>query len=191
MFLESRREGAMTTFDVAEVQSFATSLSDSMDRCDNGEGMECANLDSTLKRYAELCCDFCEQVREWGRAIFAGQVAFDPEVERIWLDEGHRLHRRAIGLWVCGHEAQGRCFVLEAGAALGSALWRLEQLLNGWVTPKLAVSPLARQRLALSPAASEEVRKRIEALPPLPANWQPSDQSQRMQFRRLRQRRTP
>ena len=70
----------MTTFDLADVRRFTADLDARMDQCDNGEGMECANLDGTLRQYAVLCCEFCEQVRLWGRAIFYGLAAFDPEV---------------------------------------------------------------------------------------------------------------
>ncbi len=165
----------MTTFDLADARRFTADLDARMDQCDNGERMECANLDRTLRRYAEFCCEFCEGVRQWGRAIFYGQAAFDPEVEKLWLNEGSELYRRASGLWVYGQAMQGHCFVLENGAALGSALWRLERLLSAWVTPKLAISPLARHGTALTQAAKEEVQKRVDALPSLPANWQPTD----------------
>src|SRR5258708_8952924 len=113
-----------------------------MARGESGEGMECPNLDGTLRQFATLCCEFSERVRQWGRAIFRGQVAFDPEVEQVWLDEGIRLFRRASELWAYGQEKVGVCFVLESGAALGSALWRLDRLLGAWVSPKLAGSPL-------------------------------------------------
>jgi hypothetical protein len=88
----------MTTFDLVEVRTFATDLNARMTRCDNGEGIECATLDDTLRHYATLCCEFREGVRQWGRAVFAGRVAFDPEVERVWIDEGVRLYSRAVGL---------------------------------------------------------------------------------------------
>ena len=78
----------MTTFDLAEVRNFTADLDARMNQCDNGEGMQCANLDGTLHYYAVLCCSFCVQVRHWGRAIFYGQAAFDPEVEKLWLHEG-------------------------------------------------------------------------------------------------------
>lgn len=58
----------MPTFDLAEVRSFAADLGARMERCENGEGMECAHLDGALRQYAVLCCEFCERVREWGRA---------------------------------------------------------------------------------------------------------------------------
>jgi hypothetical protein len=70
-----RKEKAITTFDLADVRRFTADLDARMDQCDNGEGMECANLDGTLRRYAVLCCEFCEEVRQWGQAIFYGQAA--------------------------------------------------------------------------------------------------------------------
>src|SRR5438132_5250185 len=130
--------------------------------------MECANLDAALRWYAALCCEFCEQARHWGHAIFSGQAAFDPEVEQVWLDAGRRLYDRAREVWSYGQkQAEGPCYVLEGGAVLGSALWYLGQLLGSWVTPKLAVGPMSRQGIAVTPGAAEEVRRRIAALPPL------------------------
>lgn len=82
----------MPTFDLAEARGFAAELTARMDRCDNGEGMYCANLDSSLAQYANICVEFCEGARQWGRAIFAGHAAFAPEVERLWLDQGNRLY---------------------------------------------------------------------------------------------------
>jgi hypothetical protein len=180
----------MTTFDLAEVRGFAADLDARMNRCDNGEGMECANLDDALRHYATLCYEFREGVRQWGRAVFAGRAAFDPEVERVWLDEGYRLYTRAVGMLVCGQEAEVPCYMLDGQVVLQSALWDLYHLLQNWVTPKLAVGPSARQGLALSPAADEEARRRIESLSPLPSDWQPLDPRQRRQFRLLRERRT-
>lgn len=178
----------MTTYDLAEVRFFTADVDARMNRCDNGEGMECANLDGTLRQYAILCCEFHEQVRRWGRAIFYGQAAFDPAVENLWLSEGQELFRRASQLWDHGQEMEGECFVLESGAALGSALWRLERLLNAWVTPRPAVAPLARYGIPMTPAAKEEAQKRIAALPPLAADWQPSNPRGRHLLKKLRPR---
>jgi hypothetical protein len=185
------RETSVATFDLAEVRTFTAGINAKLDSCDNGEGMECANLDSTLRQYAVLCCEFCEEVRRWGRAIFYGQASFDPEVENAWLSEGTALYSRASNLWAYGQEMKGECFVLENGAALGSSLWRLERLLVAWVTPKPAIAPLARHGLALTPAAKEEMQKRVDALPPLPTNWQPTDSRRRTFFRKLQGRRNP
>ena len=176
---------AMTTFDLAEVRRFTADLEARMDQCDNGEGMECANLDGSLRNYAVLCVEFCERVRQWGRAIFYGKAAIDPEVEELWLEEGKVLHRRASDLWANGQEMQGDCFVLVNGAALGSALWRLERLLSVWVPPKPAIAPLARHGVALPEAAKEEAQKRVDALPQLPAAWQPIDPRRRTLYKLL------
>ncbi len=39
----------MTSFDLAEVRRYITDLEARLDRCDNGEGMGCANLDAALR----------------------------------------------------------------------------------------------------------------------------------------------
>jgi hypothetical protein len=179
----------VTTFDLAEVRSFTATLDARIEQCDNGEGMLCANLDDTLLAYARLCCEFHEKVRQWGRAVFSGQVAFDPEVENHWLNEGNRLFDRASQLWDYGQEMHGECFVLEHGAALGSSLWRLQRMLLHWVTPKLAVAPLARHGMPLTAADRAEAQTRINSLPPLPADWQPSDPRRRPIFQKLKRRR--
>lgn len=179
----------MTTFDLAEVRGFVADLTASLNRCDNGEGLECASLDDELRHYAARCCDFREGVRDWGRAVFAGRVAFDPAVERVWQEEGSRLYDRAWELSGYGRDAEGSCYCLEGQLALQSALWHLDQLLANWVTPKLAVGPAARQEIPLSPADAEDARRRIESLSPLPADWQPTDPRQQRQLKKFRGRR--
>src|SRR5690349_6560602 len=94
----------MTAFDLADVRRFAADIDNRLNQCDNGEGLECTNLDGTLRQYAILCRDFTEQVREWRRAIFYGRAAFDPEVEYLWLSHGFELLRRANELWTYGQE---------------------------------------------------------------------------------------
>lgn len=181
----------MTTFDLAELRGFAADLDARMNRCDNGEGMECASLDDALRHYASLCCEYRERVRQWGRAVFTGRVAFDPDVESLWLDEGLKLYSRAVGLLAYGQSAEVPCYILDGQAVLRSALWELSQILSHWVTPKLAVGPSARQGLAATPTTAEEIRRRIAALPPLPADWQPADPVQQAQLKRIRANRTP
>jgi hypothetical protein len=175
----------MTTFDLAEVREFAAELDARMDRCDNGEGMECATLDSALSRYADICCEFREEVREWARAVFTGRVDYCLEVERAWLHEGYLLLNRATAMWSHGQNSEGQCFILEGRIFLQAALWGLYRLLSGWVTPKLAVSPLARRVPVSSSLDIDEIHKRIAALPPLPANWQPDHPSQRALYRKI------
>jgi hypothetical protein len=112
-------------------------------------------------------------------------------VEKLWYNEGIELYRRASDLSAYGQEKLGHCFVLQNGAALGSALWRLYRLLSPWVTPKLAIAPLARHGAALTQATMEEAQKRVDALPPLPANWQPTDPRRQTLFKKLQRRGNP
>jgi hypothetical protein len=175
----------MTTFDLAEVCDFVAGLSEEMDRCDNGEGMECSTVDAALRHYADLCCRFRDEVRQWGRAVFAGQVAHDPEVERAWRAEGYQLYNRAIGMWQHGQKSEGPCYVLEGHIVLQAALWDLYRLLNPWVTPKLAVGPSARRGFTLNSASTDEVHRLVALLPPLPAKWQPDDPLQQALYRKL------
>lgn len=181
----------MISFELPEVRRFTDALDARMNECDNGEGMDCANLDGSLRHYAGLCFEFCENVRQWGRAVFYGQVAFDSAVEELWLDEGVELYRRASQLWSYGQNQQGECFILDNGAALGSSLWQLERLLRGWVSPKPATSSLARNGVTGTPAAKEQIQKNIDALQPLPADWQPIDPRRRPLFNKVRNRRNP
>jgi hypothetical protein len=175
----------MTTFDLAEVRVFAADLNTRMQRCDNGEGMECATLEADLRFYANLCCEFSGQIRQWGRAVFYGCVEFDSEVERVLKEEGRRLRSRAMESLDRGQKAE--CYILDEHDRLQSALWDLDRLLKNWVTPKPAVGPSARQVHAnLDPAVVEEGRRRIESLPPLPADWQPDDPRQQAMYRKLR-----
>ncbi len=178
----------MTKFDLAAVREFAANLDVRMNQCDNGEGTECMDLDNTLRHYASLCCEFRDGVRQWGQAVFRGRIAFDPEVERVWKDEGTQLYNRACDLLSYGDTAEIPCYVLDGVGALRSSLLGLHQLLTLWVTPKLAVAPSARQKLEMTPSAVEEAKRRIAALPPLPADWQPTDPTQKMRFKKLRLR---
>lgn len=178
----------MTTFDLIEVRDFVADLDARMRRCDNGEGMECATLEASLRHHATLCCEFRESVRQWGRAVFAGRVAFDAAVERIWREEGLRLFRHAVEMLADGQKAEVPCYVLESQGILQAALWQLHELLADWVTPQLAVGPAARQGLPLDPTAAEKARALLSALPPLPADWQPADPRQRVQYKRLGKR---
>jgi hypothetical protein len=175
----------MMTFGLAEVRGFAADLDAKMDRCDNGEGMECSTLDAALAQYADLCCKFRDGVREWGRAVFTGRVPYDPDVEFAWIDEAVRMYNRATVMWTHGQKSEGQCFVLEGRIFLQAALWDLYRLINGWVTPKLAVGPSARRAHEANSPVADEIRRRVASLPPLPANWQPDNLFQQALYRKL------
>ena len=177
----------MKTFDLTEVRKFTERLDARREQCDHAEGTECANLDGTLLNYAKLCHHYTESVRQWGRAIFYGNASFDPQVEDHFFSFGLDLYDRASDLWSHGQEMQGDCFVLEGGAPLGAALWQLQLLLKTWITPQLAVAPLAR--IGLPPDARDEVQSRLDALPKLPFDWRPVDERQARLYRKLSGRR--
>jgi len=155
----------MTTFDLAEVRGFAADLDVGMDRCDNGDGTECATLDAALHRCAELCREFCDQVRRWGDAVFSGRIAFDPEVERVLKEEGQRLYARALEISNVGRIAGSSPGTVQGNLSLHAALCDLDRLRKGWVTPQRAVGPAARQWLIPGSAATEEGVTRVALLP--------------------------
>ena len=172
----------MTTFELEEVRQFATDLEVRMNECDDGEGMFCTTIDETLQHYAKLCCEFCEQVQLWDRAVFTGQVAFDEEIDQVFLKEADQLYRRASEMAKYGPGVEEQCGILDGNAAIRAALWKLFQLLNPWQSPKLARSPAARLLKTLDSSAIEEARRRVDSLPPLPSDWQPDLLRQRLMF---------
>lgn len=175
----------MLTFNLQEVRKFTADIGTKLDACDNGEGMECATLESSLQNYAEACCEFCENVRKWGQSVFSGQTQFNREVELMWIEEGKQLYRRAFALWSQSKAAELPCFRLEGQPILQASLWQLYRLVFEWVSPKLAVGPSARHPIT-NPVDIDKIKDRIASLPPLPPNWEPSDKRQRLIFRKSR-----
>ena len=112
----------METFDLPGVRDFTADIHARMIRCDITEGSECAALDADLRRYAELCREFCDQVQQWDDAVFAGRVEFDPEVEHVWKERGWELHSRATEVWKRGQVAEASCDNLEWEPVLQEAI---------------------------------------------------------------------
>ena len=172
----------MPTFDVEQVRKITSGITAKLDACDHGEGNECATLDAALTQYAMSCCNFCERVREWGQAVFAGELAYDSEVNRAWQREGINLYGRACAMWSRGRRSEVKCFELQGYAILQGALWQLQYLLSNWVSPKLSVGPSPRNAIK----DRDAIRKRVAELPPLPEDWQPPDQDQRAMLRKIK-----
>lgn len=171
----------MTTYGLDEVRNFTSDLEARASRCNHGEGMECATLDDALRLYANLCRQYRQEVRQWAMAVFAGQVAFDTEVERVWLEQGHRLFSRSLEMLSRVEVSAGPCYELEGQTFLESALWNLDRLLTKWVTPQIAVSPSVRQRIELTSDERAEIRRRLDAIPLKPVVCEPTDPSLRNQ----------
>jgi hypothetical protein len=169
--------------DLAEVRSFTSTIARRMAACDNGEGVECATLDSLVATYAELCLSYLDELRHWHLEVFSGRVAFDPETERLWKATGEALYRRAAEVQAYGSQAAQPCFVIEAQPWLEAWLSLLDCRLKKWMTPRLAVGPSVRIRIEDDSAAYDRVKEIIAALPSLPSDWQPDDARQRVIFR--------
>jgi hypothetical protein len=178
----------MTTFDFTAVRKLADGLNEKLDRCDHGEGAECATMESALRLYAECCCDFYFAAREWARDVFAGRVAFDATTEQTWLAELERLYQRAVKLADVILELDAPCYALDEECRLQSAVWSLTRLRENWVTPQYAVGPSARRQLSDEMIAS--AKRQIASLPPLPTDWEPSYPDQRGWLHRIRAERS-
>src|SRR4051794_22943799 len=85
----------MSKFDRTEVDAFVAQLGADMDRCDNGEGMGCADLEATLQSYAKFCRECRDELRNWSKAVFSGRVPPDPEIDEALLDIARRVHTDA------------------------------------------------------------------------------------------------
>jgi hypothetical protein len=70
---------------------------------------------------------------------------------------------QALETWQHGQKSEVPCYELAGYTILQAALFDLYRLLKGWVTPKLAVGPAARQATKLDSVATDEIRERIAA----------------------------
>lgn len=165
------KEVRVTTYNAGDVRHFVSNLNDQFCQCQNGEGMECATLDTKLCHLTLLCSDFMEGLRNWGRDIFARRAEYDSSVEEAWLVGGRQLLRSARRIWGDAKAVEVECYVLESQELLVLAIFEMEQLLNHWVSPKPSVGPSARLGSNLSQSVVDEARRRIESLPLLPAEW--------------------
>ena len=144
----------MITSDLSEVSHFTADIDARMDR----------TLDDTLRHYAELCHEYRDGLRRWGRAVFAGRVEFKSEIEQVWLGDGRRIYSRAKAGHASGLNSAGPRAAPENLASLEAAPDDLDRLLSGRVTPELAVGPSARRRLMPDQAAAEEEIRRVASL---------------------------
>jgi len=146
----------MPTFDLADVRGLAARIDARMPRVGDGRAP-----DDALREWAGLCEECREGMRAWGRAVFHGRAAFDPETERVWKAEADRLCVRAAELLSSGGARGDGRDVLEA--ALAGMRW----LLDHWLTPQLAVAPGPRLGMrGLGTEEASEARRRLAALPP-------------------------
>ena len=120
--------------------------------------------------------------------MFAGRVEYESSFDSDLQEAAKQLVRSSLEMLDYGQRCQGRCDPLEGQIKLQDAICELSRLLRGWVTPKLAVSPAPRRwSMSNSDDDTEEIRRTIESLPPLPEDWQPDDPEQQVLYRELRE----
>lgn len=176
----------MTTFDLVRIQDFVASLDARMGPGLNGARDDHAALAIALREHGELCREFTEKVREWGRSVFSARVEFDPKVESVFLAEGSRLSARAKDLRGLAASVETVGASPDGATGFETEVGRLDHLLKHWIRPQRSVGPGPRSWQHLTPEMVEERRRRIADLPPLPADWVPADPEQRARYLKLR-----
>lgn len=161
------------TLDLPAARRFSEDLNRRILQCDNGEGMECANLESTLNHYADLCHELQTTIAGWANSVFSGETGFDVEVEAVLKNEARVLVARAKQVAAYGRALDAECYKLHALNRLHYLLADLDYLLEHWASPKLAVGPGPRVRT--SSGVDREVMACLQGLPPLLADWEPTD----------------
>jgi hypothetical protein len=156
----------MKTFDYEQVRAVLSPLKAKLQDCAHGEGNRCETLDNHLDCCARICTEVYTAVVAWAQDVFAGRVAFDPEAETLWRAEVTQIYAQAKRAWRAGKRAEVPCWDLPGQSRLEAVLWHLNDLLDGWVTPKLAASPSARVTVRPDDAESATVRRQLAELPP-------------------------
>lgn len=134
-----------------------------MDHCDIGEGKDRAKPDDILGRYAKVFCSYRIHVRQWARAVSAGEAAYDPRVEQTLRNKGRRLYCRALEICQRGQGNEAPCYEL---VILESALWDLYRLFKCWVSPQPAVGRATGMSDVMNVAASDWRPDIVSSLPP-------------------------
>ncbi|MGL6075536.1 MAG: hypothetical protein ACRC8S_15385 [Fimbriiglobus sp.] len=147
-----------------EVLDFCTQARGQLDQCDHGEGIECMTLEAKLRTYAKKCQEFQKHIKEWAGAVFSGREPFDEAVEKLWQEEGWKLHDRADHLLNEGKAQEALCYFLAEKRTLHNSLLELKSILEHWVRPQLAVGPAARLGLRVSPEEASAIKQRLAGL---------------------------
>ncbi len=146
----------LATFELPAVRLFTEELGKRFDRCTNGEGMLCANLEQTIDCTVTLCRELRKSVNAWARAIFEGRAECDPEVERLLKQRVEQALKDAASLSAHGRQMDRECNEIKGLHALNAQVADLGYLLDHWVSPRRSVSPAPRT--TLSDAAEQEIR---------------------------------
>ena len=169
------------TLDLPSVRRFTEDLQNRVLRCENGEGMVCSNLEESIQCYIRICNQLRWYINGWARAVFTGEVPFDPAVEMLLKESGRVVLRRAKQTAAQGRAMLCFCFELKDLDRLHFHIADFDYLLENWVSPRLATAPGAR--VNVPDAAAQEIIQSLGTLPGLPDDWVPSDPIQLDLFR--------
>ena len=174
----------IATLDLPAVRQFTEDLNIRLRGCGNDEGMFCSNLDATIHCYVKLCEELRSWLGQWTDAVFAGEVAFDAEVDNLFKTEAQHLLDRTKEVAAYARAIEGQCYELTGLNALHYHVVDFGYLLQNWFSPQLAVGPAPRVKVPK--AVEQQALERLKSLPPLPSNWQPTDAEQRARFQKQR-----
>ena len=170
-----------------DVPAFAADLRSRVEQCDNGEGNFCSTLDATLAYYAQLCCELNSVVLHWKDGVFTGHLAMNVADDAALHDVTEWLFLRVSQLTGYSSRQLEKCYQFDNLESLQLGAGRLRELLEPkWRTPKLSTAPGPRNRAELSDEDRQDAQGRLADLPPLPADWQPSDRQQQQMYRKLK-----
>jgi hypothetical protein len=176
----------LATYDLAAVRHFTEDLSNRRNRCDNGEGQICSSLEQKIGQYVRMCEELRSAIKQWARAIFAGDAEYDSEVERVWKTELTSLLHHAKQVAAQGRAMNWQCYELQWLDSLHYCVADFDYVLANWVSPRLSTSPAPRTRL--SEDTKRKAAERLEKLAPLSSDWQPTDPEQLAFFQKQKAR---
>jgi hypothetical protein len=148
---------------LTEVLDYCKNSTTLLDQCDLSEETSRTTIEAKISTYTEECQDFQKRIREWARAVFAGQEHFDEAIEKVWQAEGWKLYRRvkSFTLELRDDQAVGTLIGVDL---LTQAQEELRTILEHWVRPQLAVGPAARMGLRVSAEEASAIRERLASL---------------------------
>jgi len=121
----------MTTFDLADVRRFTADLDARMDQCDTGEGMECANLDGTLRSMRFFAASSANKYAN-GAARFSADTR---PLTRKWRNIGSTKALSFADAQANGGPRGRKCQVNASPCKTAPRLALLCYYLNGFCSP--------------------------------------------------------
>ena len=168
--LAPEAEAMKTELDSTNISEFVAILNERMSRCDNGEGMECANMDFLLNRYSEIGGSYLCMVRKWSVCVFSGSEEYDSRSDQALRTLGSNIYSKIYQVFVSAQQMEFPCYEFANLNKIRSVLFELQRLLDPWMPPSRAVSPAARRTAELTTEEVIEAQKKLAELKPIKIN---------------------